>query len=159
MRRALSIFVLAACFAATGFPASRNSWNKVRYVGGPGNVKAEEYDWNTTVTVTSQPPLVSIDVAPATVFSAGLKLRLKPEMIVSISAGAAAWRRVSETAGCRIPAKTPALFGLLKHAVYIGLVYETEPGKRSAILLETALAPKILDALKNLTGKAIEEAP
>jgi hypothetical protein len=159
MRRALTFLLISAITAQTAVAAQRSTWNKIRYVGGSENVKAERYDWNTTVTMTKQPPLISIDVAPPTVFASGLKLRLTPEMIVSISDGAAAWRRVSETPGCRVPPKTPSLFGLLNHATYLGIVYETAPGKRSAILLESVATPEILEALHILTGKTIEEAP
>src|SRR5215469_15686805 len=97
MRRALSIPLIVTLAVFSGAASGPLSWKKVRFVGGPSNVKPEQFDWNTIVTIAKQPPLLSIDVAPATVFADGLGLRLKPEAIVSISAGAAAWRSVAAT--------------------------------------------------------------
>jgi hypothetical protein len=159
MRRAVSIPLIVMLALLSGAASERRSWNKVRFVGGPSNVKPEQFDWNTIVTIVEQPALLSIDVAPATVFAEGLSLRLKPEAIVSISAGAAAWRSVAATPSCVVKAKPPALFGVLQKARYVGIVFESSPGKRSAVLLESRMAPEILEGLKQLTGKPIEEAP
>jgi hypothetical protein len=61
--------------------------------------------------------------------------------------------------GAQLPAKHPTLFGMLVEYSSIGLVYETDNGKRGALLLDSGFSPLILRALSMATGKPIENSP
>jgi hypothetical protein len=61
--------------------------------------------------------------------------------------------------GSRLPAKQPTLFGLLQDSGFVGLVYETDDGKRAAILLDTNFMWAIVPALTKVTGKQCENSP
>jgi hypothetical protein len=157
MRRALTYVAVAAALGTPCFSAERNSWNMVRYVGGTVPVKTSRYDWNTTLTVNHDAILVVI--APATVFAPQKTVRIKPSQVVSLSGGQAAWRHVAAVDGAKLPAKPPTLFGLLLDSGFLGLVYETDDGKRAAMLLDSNYTWAILPALTKVTGKAIENSP
>jgi hypothetical protein len=157
-----SIVVLVAALCSSALSADRKSWNKIRYLGGTFPVKSKPYDWNTTLTVTSQPPSITVAIAPASVFAGGHTVHIAASQVMSLTAGRAAWRRVAEVDGVELPkapAKPRALFGLLQDNGALGIVYQTDDGKRAAMLLETNLAWQILPVLKALTGKTIEDAP
>lgn len=156
MRRALTCFLVATFLGWPSRAAERKSWNHVRYVGGTVGVKSSRYDWNTTLTVTAD--AIVVEIAPATVFAAEKTVRIKPAQVVSLSSDDAAWARVAAVAGSQLPAKRPALFGMLKDSDFLGVVYETG-GKRAALLLETPLSGTILQILSRVTGKPIENAP
>lgn len=157
MRRALTYIVVAAALCTPCPSAERKSWTKVRYIGGTVQVKTSRFDWNTTVTVDAD--AIVVDIAPATVFAPRRIVRIKPTQVVSLSAGEAAWRRVAEVAGSQLPAKQPTLFGLLQESGFVGLVYETDDGKRAAILLDTNFMWAIVPALTKVTGKQCENSP
>jgi hypothetical protein len=155
MRRALTYIVVAAlCIPLIG--AERKSWSKVRYVGGTIPVKASRYDWNTTLTANKDSIVVVI--APAVVFTPQQTVRIKPSQVTSLSFGETAWRRVGEVNGAQLPTKAPALFGLLGDRGFFGIVYQTDDGKPAAILLDSLFTWRILGALKELTGKTIENS-
>jgi hypothetical protein len=159
MRRALTSIIVATTLCGTVHPADRKSWNRIRYVGGTVPIKTTPYDWNTTLTITAQPPLIVVSIAPGSVFSGKQTLRIAPSTVTSISAGPVALRRIGEVPGVQLPVKPPALFGLLQDNGFLGIVYQPEDGKRIALLLETRLAWQILPALKSVTGKSPEDSP
>jgi hypothetical protein len=136
--------------------AERTMWNKVRYLGGTLHVKASRYDWNTTLTVT--PDLITVTIAPATAFTPQQTVRLKPSQVVSLSYGAAAWKRVSEVPGAEVPAQQPKLFGLAAQDD-LGIVYETDDGKHGALLLETNFGSRIILLLQSISGKKADGSP
>lgn len=164
MRPALAIVLLAALTgpAAANHQAEKSnkaSWNKLRYVGGTIAVKPSAYDWNTTLTITREPPSITVVIAPSTLFTARQTLHIAASQVVSISAGLAAWRRVADVSGAIMPARTPTLFGLLKTGSFLGIVFQTSGDKPASILLDTNLGPYILPVLKQVTGKPIEDSP
>jgi hypothetical protein len=134
----------------------RKSWSKIRYIGGTLQIKTSPYDFNTKVTVGSNPDSFTLVVTPAKAFAALQTIRIKPAQIVSISFGPGAWRRVAEVSGAQIPSRSPALFGLLEDYGFLGIVYQAEDGKPAAILLQSYMTMRILSALKAMTGKEIE---
>ena len=158
MRRALTYFLVAAACCAD-LSAEQKSWNKIRYAGGTVAIKTSPYDWNTTLSVSANPESVTIAIAPARMFSPKQTVKFKPSQITSLSAGSAAWHRVAEVPGAQLPSKTPTLFGLLEHHGYFGIVYETDDGKRGAVLLDSYFAFTILEILAGLSGKPVERSP
>jgi hypothetical protein len=159
-RRVLVSAVLAAGTIAPGWCAPKTSWNKVYYVGGTVDVKSGNYDWNTTITITAKE--ITIAVNATTIFSSGQTLRLKPSQITSIWFGPSAWLRVSEVPGAKLPPKPPSLFGMMAASAdfaSLGILFETPDGKRGAVLIESAYTGAIIVALKNATGKPIENSP
>jgi hypothetical protein len=156
MRRLLTcvLVALAVCGAAAG--QERKSWSKIRYVGGTLPIKSSPYDFNTTVTVTTKPDTITLVIAPPKAFAGLRTIRIQPSQIVSLSYGPGAWRRVSEVSGSLLPSKSPALFGLLEDHGFLGIVYQTEDGKRASVLLDSYFSMRILFALRELSGKEIE---
>jgi len=159
MRLALTYIAVAASLCVAGNSADRKSWNKVRYIGGTVSIKTSPYDWNTTLTITTQPPSIVVSIAPASLFSPKQTVHIAPSLVTSLSAGPVAWRVVGGIGGAKLPARTPALFGLLQDNGSIGIVYQTDDGKSGSILLETHLIWQILPVLKSITGKPIEDSP
>jgi hypothetical protein len=157
MRRALTSIVVATVLCRPCGAEERRSWNRVRYIGGTVQVKTSRFDWNTTLTVS--PDLVLVEIEPATVFAARRVVRIKPSQILSLGSDEAAWRLVAAVDGAQLPAKHPVLFGMLKDYDFLSLVYETDDGKRNAMLLESVFSGAILRALTKLTGKGIENSP
>jgi hypothetical protein len=158
MRRALTYLFLAIVVGLSGYSAERRSWNKIRYAGGTIAVKASPYDWNTTLTVTTQPPSIVVTIAPASVFTPKQTVHIAPGEVTSVSYGQAAWRRVGAVAGALLPPQPPALFGLLRDNSFLGIVYQSD-GKPAAMLLDTRQGWQILTALKQVTGKSVEDFP
>jgi len=159
MRRALTYFVVASALCTPELAADRKSWNKIRYVGGTVAVKTSPYDWNTTLTVRTNPDSIEVTIAPATGFAPRQTVRIKPAQVLALLAGPAAWRKVGEVDGTHLPAKAPALFGLLQDNGFLGIVYQTEDGKRAALLLDSYFSFKILQILHAVTGKPVEDSP
>src|ERR1043166_2463675 len=91
MRQALTYVLVAALSCTAIAAAERKSWSRLRYVGGTVPVKTSLYDWNTTLTVSANPDMIVVVIAPAVGFSPSLTLRIKPAQVVSLSAGTAAW--------------------------------------------------------------------
>ena len=148
---ALLIFGLAGptCQAADG-----NSWNKLRYSGGTVAAKVNPFDWNTTLTVIPN---------ELTFLFGHQTFRLAPSEVTALSYGQEAHRRVADMVALSLVVTPLALFGLLHTSKFhfIGLEYRTEGSKPGAILLE---ADKnnyraILEALKVVTGKPVQNAP
>jgi hypothetical protein len=159
MRRTLTgLAVVTALFGAR--PAGEHkSWNKIRYVGGTIPINTTAYDWNTTLTITTEPALIVLSVAPGTLFTSKQTVRILPSLVTSLSVGAAARRRVGEVAGAHLSGNLPPLFGLMQDNGFLGLVFQTDEGKPAAVLLETRLVWQILPLLKSVTGKAVEDSP
>lgn len=65
-----------------------NSWNKIRYIGGTVAAKVNPYDWNTTLSLTSD----SINL----VFLGRTSFRLAPSQVTAPSYGEKAYRRVAD---------------------------------------------------------------
>jgi hypothetical protein len=149
---ALLVAALAVCSAA-----ERRSWNQVRYVGGTLAIKASPYDWNTTMTVAEKPPMLTIAIAPASVFGGRQQtLRLAPAAITWVVFGPGAWQRVADVPGVQLPTKPRTLFGLLRRGDYLGILYRGDNGKPAALLFETYFAYGIANILEAMTGKPSE---
>jgi hypothetical protein len=158
MRRALTYSIVMALLCAPGTAAPRKSWNKIRYLGGTVHTKTSSYDWNTILTVN--PDSIVLVIARATLFTPQQTVSIKPSQVTSLSYGQAAWRQIGEVSGAQLPAKPPLLFGLLRTDFqFMGIIYQTEDGKRAALLLQSTFSSQILIVLQTLTGKTIESFP
>jgi hypothetical protein len=147
--------VVLAMAAPEWLRAGGNSWNKLRYAGGTVEAKVNDFDWNTTLTV-------SPDTIVA-VFAHRTTLRLTPAQVTALSYGQEAHRRVADMVALSFVVTPLALFGLLHTSKihFIGIEYRTADGKPGAILLE---ADKnnyraILLVLKTVTGKPVQNEP
>jgi len=136
--------------------ADGNSWNKIRYAGGTVAAKVNPYDWNTTLTVT--PDTITL------VFAHRTTLKLEPSQITALSYGQEAHRRVADMVALSVAFLNPLLlFGIMHQSKnhFVGIEFHTADGKPGAVLLE---ADKnnfraILEALKTVTGKPVQNAP
>jgi hypothetical protein len=151
MRRFPAFLVIVAIAAADG----SNSWNKLRYSGGTVEAKVNPFDWNTTITITSD--AIALQIGPRQ------SLRLKPTQVTALSYGQEAHRRVADMVALSLVATPLALFGILhkSKAHFIGIEFKTDDGKPGAVLLE---ADKnnyrdILRVLAAVTGKPVQNAP
>lgn len=158
MRRALRYLLLIAAIGSLCSATERKSWNKVRYVGGTIPIKASPYDWNTTLTITSNPDTLELVIAPASVFGHRQTVRLKPSQITSLILGPGAWQRIAEVSGAQLPPKPPTLFGLLLDHAFMGIIYQGEDGKPAAILLDSYAVGQIARVLEAMTGRPTEFA-
>jgi hypothetical protein len=159
MYRALLYIVVGTASFTVAAAAEQKSWNKIRYVGGTVAVKASPYDWNTTLTASRNPDSIVLVIAPAKLFTPRQTVRIKPAQVISLSCGLGAWRRVAETPGAQLPSKPPTLFGLFENHSYIGIVYQTDDGKRAAVLLDSFLGGRLLQVLEALSGRHVDCAP
>jgi hypothetical protein len=162
MRCVLTSLLLTAAVSTPVAAAERTSWNRIQYVGGTIQIQTNPYDWNTTLTAT--PDLIVIVIAPAKIFTPQQTVRVKPGQVRSLSSGQTAWRRVGEVngsqlPGSQLPVSRPSLFGLGRRHEFIGIVYEAEDGKPAALLLDSDFNVKILQFLKKITGKPVEDSP
>jgi len=154
MRQAAAISIaMLMCWSQAFAGAPRWSWNKIRYHGGTVQVKVDPWDWNTTLVV-SQDEI-------AMTFSPRVAVKIKPSQVRSISYGQEAKRRVEDVVALGVLVGPFALFGLLhvSRDELVGIVYDTDDGKRGAVLLQSPLAKQILDKLKDVTGKPIDINP
>jgi hypothetical protein len=154
MRPALTLIAVATL---TCSPCAGKSWNQLRYIGGTVEIKTTRYDFNTVLTVNTDE--IVIEIAPARVFQSKKIVRFKLAQVLSLSFGDAAWQRVAAVDGAQLPAKPPTLFGVLVDNNYLGLVFQTDDGKRGAMLLESAYSSIISRVLAKLTGKPVENSP
>jgi hypothetical protein len=157
MRRAFPCIVLATTLCALCAGADHKTWKMIHYIGGTLPIKTSRYDWNTTLTVTSDE--IVVEIAPATVFGAKETVRFKPSQVLSLSHGEAAWQHVAAVDGARLQVKPPTLFGLTLGFEMFGIVYDTDSGKRGAMLFDGRFSAVILRVLSKLTGKPIESSP
>ncbi len=154
MRKAVAIpAAILMSWTLVSATAPRWSWNKIRYHGGTVQVKVDPWDWNTTLVV-SQDEI-------AMTFSPRVTVKIKPSQVRSISYGQEAKRRVEDVVALGVLVGPFALFGLLhvSRDELVGIVYDTDDGKRGAVLLQSPFAKQILDRLKDVTGKQIEINP
>jgi hypothetical protein len=156
MLNAIGYLLVIAAIGSMCSGAERKSWNKVRYVGGTISVKTSPYDWNTTVTISSNPDTVVVVIAPSSVFGRQQTVRLKPSQITSVVFGSGAWQRVAGVSGAQLPSNPPTLFGLLRDYAFIGILYQSDDGKPAAVLLDSYAAGQIGRVLEVLTGKPLE---
>ena len=152
MTRRTFISVLILAVAARG---QSNSWNKLRYSGGTIPAKVNPFDWNTTLTVTSDAIVLT--------FEGQKTFRFTPSQITALSYGQEAHRRVADMVALSVLATPLALFGILHKSKvhFIGIEYRTGDGKAGAVLLE---ADKnnyraILRVLQMVTGQPVRNAP
>lgn len=158
MRRALECILLIAALGALCSAQERKSWNKIRYVGGTARIKVSPYDWNTILTVTSNPDSVTLVIAPATVFARQQTVRIKPSQITSVVTGPGTWDRVAAVDGVELPPRPQTLFGLLVDHAFLGVLYRSDDGKPAAVLLDSKSTQAIARVLEALTGKPSEFA-
>jgi hypothetical protein len=155
MRQIVAWIMLLTVVWRPVFGADTNSWNKIRYSGGAIQAKVDPYDWNTVLTVTPS--------AIVMVFGHRQTVRILPAQITSLSYGQEAHRRVAEMVALSVFATPVALFGLLHKGKdhFIGIEYHGGDGKPASILLEAHKDnyKAVLEALKNATGKPVENAP
>jgi hypothetical protein len=135
--------------------ADGNSWNKIRYSGGTVEAKVNPFDWNTTLTITAD--AIALQLGPRQ------SLRLKPTQVTALSYGQEAHRRVADMVALSVVATPLALFGILHKSKqhFVGIEFKDDNGKPGAVLLE---ADKnnyrvILETLKTVTGKPVQNAP
>jgi len=155
MRRMLASIVALTLVASSANGADTTSWNKIRYSGGTIQTKVDPYDWNTVLTVSPS--------AIVMVFGHRQTVRIAPAQVTSLSYGLEAHRRVAEMVALSIFATPVALFGLLHKGKdhFIGIEYHGENGKPASILLEAHKDnyKAVLEALKTVTGRPVENAP
>lgn len=145
---------MAVCAPAAA--AERRSWTKIRYAGGTLAIQTSPYDYNTKLTVSLNPDQISLEIAPAKLFSSAARVRFKPSQVISLSVGPLARRRVADVPGAQTPAAPPSLFGILHEESFIGIVWEDDAGKRQAVLLDTIFGWRFLPILRELSGKDVE---
>jgi hypothetical protein len=145
------------CLLATAalLRAQGNSWNKLRYNGGTVQAKVNPFDWNTTLTITTDSIVLT--------FGPRVTLRLKPAQVTALSYGQEAHRRVADMVALSVIATPLALFGILHKSKthFVGIEYRDDGDKPGAVLLE---ADKnnyraILKVLETVTGKPVKNAP
>jgi hypothetical protein len=155
MPRIVTWILVLALAGPPWLRAGGNSWNKLRYAGGTVEAKVNDFDWNTTLRVTSDAVVV--------VFAHRQTLSLKPVQVTALSYGQEAHRRVADMVALSLVVTPLALFGLLHSSKvhFIGIEYRTEDGKPGAILLEADKGNyrAILEVLKAVTGKPVRNAP
>lgn len=157
MRQALTWIVVATYICGLCAAAEHKTWKQIQYVGGTVPIKASRYDFNTTLALSAD--TIVVEIAPATVFQSKKTVRIKVSQVLSLSANDAAWQHVAAVDGAQLPAKPPTLFGVLLNNNFLGLVYETDDGKKGAMLLDSASSTTILRVLSKLTGKPVENSP
>jgi hypothetical protein len=143
MRTALAYLLVAVLAAGPSFAAEPRSWNKIGYVGGTPPIKADSYDWDTTVSIGPGPDVLSLVVAPSSAFGHRQTLTIKASQITSVVSGPGAWQSVADVPGAQLPQKPHGLFGLLnrrymlltKLYVFLAILYQGDDGKPAAILL------------------------
>jgi len=155
MRKFVACVLVLAVVAPGPLLADGNSWNKIRYAGGTVEAKVNPFDWNTTLTVTAD--AITVQMGPRQT------LRLKPAQVTALSYGQEAHRRVGDMMAISVVATPLALFGILHKSKnhFVGIEYKGDDGKPGAVLLE---ADKnnyrvILEVLKTVTGKPVQNAP
>ena len=155
MRRALTGLMVVLLAGSSPVRAEGNSWNKLRYLGGTVQAKVNPFDWNTTLTITSD--------ALVLVFGPKQSLRLQPSEITALSYGQEAHRRVADMVALSLVATPLALFGILHQSKthLIGLEFRGVDGKPGGVLLEADKNhyQTILQMLKTVTGKPVQMAP
>jgi hypothetical protein len=136
--------------------ASGNSWNRIRYSGGTVAARGNPYDWNTTLTVS----LESIVL----VFGHSNTLKLLPSRVTALSYGEKAYRHVADMVTLSVVFVNPlVLFGILHESRnhFISIEFHDDAGKPGVVLLEADKSNyrAILEALKKVTGKPVQNAP
>jgi hypothetical protein len=149
--RGVAVLVAAQLLWADG-----NSWSKIRYGGGTVPAKVNPYDWNTTLTVTSD--------AIKLVFGGRTTVTIPPSQVTALSYGQEAHRRVADMVALSVVFVNPlVLFGILHKSKnhFVGIEFKADDGKPGAVLLEADKGNyrAILQALTLVTGKPVQNAP
>jgi len=165
MRKALLSVLIAAAVAGLCSAAERQSWNKLRYIGGTPAIKGGSYDWDTTLTIPSSADAVEIAVEPSSAFGRKQTLRLKLSQLTSFVNGPGAWEKAAAVPGVQLPQKPHGLFGLLNRRYMVispgeqplAIFYQDDDGKSGVVLLscDTRLDKAIGSALSDRTGKPL----
>jgi hypothetical protein len=151
-KRLIALIALSLqCLTAQG-----NSWNKIRYIGGTVAAKVNPYDWNTTLFLTSD----SIDL----VFAGRTSFRLAPSQVTALSYGEKAYRHVADMVTLSVVFVNPlVLFGVLHKSKnhFVSIEFIAGDGKNGVVLLEADKNQyrPILEALKTVTGKPVQNSP
>jgi hypothetical protein len=157
MPGAFRYLAMLVAIGALAPAAERRSWNHVRYIGGTVSIKASPYDWNTTVTLTTNPETIVLAISPGSVFGGHQQtLRIKGPALTAVVCGPGAWQRVADVPGAQLPAKPHTLFGLLERDLFLGILYQGDDGKPCAVLLDSYLSVLIAKAIETVTGKTVE---
>jgi len=156
MRRVVTWSLVVALAWGQSLWAQGNSWNKIRYGGGTVPAKVNQYDWNTTLTVTSD--------AIVLVFAGRQGARIPPAQVTALSYGQEAHRRVADMVALSVLTIIPfPLFGLLHKSKnhFVGIEFRTGDGKPGAVLLEVdkRIYRPILEVLQAVTGKPVTKSP
>jgi hypothetical protein len=148
--------ILLAALAARLTAGNGNSWNKLRYSGGTVPANVNPYDWNTTLTVSSDNIVL--------MFAHRTSLSLAPSQITGLSYGEQAYHRVADMVTLSIVFVNPLmLFGILHQSRnhFIGIEFRGTDGKSGAVLLEADknIYQAILKTLTAVTGKPVAKTP
>jgi len=165
MRRALAYFLVSAALGGILSAAGRISWNRVQYIGGSPPIKADSYDWDTTITIQSNSGIVELAVAPSSMFGHPQTFRFKTSQITGVVYGPGAWQKAADVPGVQLPTKPHGLFGLMnrrylmisKLYTFVAILYDGDDGKPAAILLACESGGKqdvrFSQAIAELNGK------
>jgi hypothetical protein len=146
---------LALMLAVPPGLGAQGTWNRIRYGGGTVQAKVDPYDWNTTLTVSSDKIVLE--------FGHRVTLRLKPSQVTVLSYGQEAHRRVADMVTLSVFFTPLALFGLLHESKnhFVGIEFTDDDGKKGAVLLEVHKDSykAVLETLKTVTGKPVQISP
>lgn len=135
--------------------ADSNSWNKIRYIGGTVQAKADPYDWNTDLTIAPAEILM--------VLARRQTIRIPSSRVTALNYGQEAHRRVKDMVVIGVLVSPLALFGMLLKSKdhLIGIEYTAEDGKAATVLFEAHKDnyKAVLEALKKVTGKPVRGVP
>lgn len=152
MLRAFVMLVVAASVALQPLSALANTWNKVRYNGGPLQSRVDPKDWNNRFTVNPE----SIEMA----LNDGQSVRILPREVTTLTYGQEARRHVALMTSLGIVLTPLALFGLFhkQRLHFIGLEYVTADSTRGGLLIQGANDNyrAILFSLKAVTGRTVQ---
>src|SRR5437660_12050339 len=107
MRLALTYIVVGAVLCAPAAGADRLTWTKIRYVGGTVDIKTRPDDWNAKLTVSANPDLITISIAPAKLFTPMQRIRIKPVQVIGLCQGPGSWARGGGVSGAHRPPEPP----------------------------------------------------
>lgn len=145
MARKILALLLAVCTLAY---AQGNTFTKVRYNGGTVATKVDAEEWDNTLTVTSDD--ISFKLKD------GQVVDIKPKLVISLSYGQEAHRRVGTMIALGILVAPLALFGLFHKTRlhFIGVEYTTPEGKKGGLLMQGDKGNyrAMLVALQSVTG-------
>jgi hypothetical protein len=154
-RPLLVCLLLCTLVAPRPAGAAANVWQKVRYEGGTVEARVNRFDWNTTITTSSD----TVEL----VFAGHKSVKIAARDITALSYGQKAYRRVADMATLSVFLTPLALFGVLHKSKdhLIGIEFRAADGKPGAVLLmvHKDRYRELLLTLKDMTGKPVENWP